>query len=1066
MDLFSGEYSWELNSEDKFDDEAAMMKSKTTGGTMVMWKTSLDKYVSVHQVSSTSFLPIVFSPPGSPISVHFALYLPTAGRDAEYLEQITLLNNCIEDLKAKYEDPIIFLRGDGNTNPNNKARCKIFSYFLSSNLLSQANIGHKTYHHFLGGGSFDSSIDVLLYSSSIPNIESVTKIFCINDHPDMFSHHDAFLSSVLIPVTEPLQPEQDLLTAPRMSHSRKKIIWSEEGIFRYQEEVAAKLSDIRSRWLNPLSKTSLSILLSRTNDILCSAATKTNKSVDLNTKKEMKKVPKEVQVSRSNLKRISRNVSENNLKLARNRHKSLVRKLRSKDDQLHNEKLHSILTSNPSSAFSTIKSAKSGAPVQIPHIMVGERKYVGERVIDGFYDSLTILKSLDSDKLEGSPYHASLMEDYTHIKYLCSHKSDLPPISLEKSSEILTKMKPSVNDIYSITAKHFTNAGTAGHVHFNLLLNAFLIDINNCTVEELNTVFALLLYKGHKKERTLNSSYRTISTCPVLAKGLDMYVRELFIDKWNSQQADTQYQGEGSSHELASLLITETIQYSKFITKQPIFLLFLDAESAFDSVVIPYLVRNLYASGMEGHSVLFMENRLANRATFCEFDKVIAGPIYDEQGLEQGGVASSDLYKLYNNEVLSLAQRSGLGVDLGGPQLHPVSAVGQADDTVIVSNDLFKLEMILHLVLSYCKKYNVKLSSSKTKLLQICPPRQDSFIPYNPIKIDDKTISFVSQAEHVGVIRSVDGNMPNILSRIASFKKALGAITSCGLARGQRTNPTVSLRILSLYGTPVLMSGLGSLLLSSTETAMIDQQFKRTLQNILKLSVASPPSLVHFVAGSLPATALLHLRQLSLFGMVCRLKGDPLHQHAVQVLLTLPATAQSWFIQVRNLHLQYQLPHPLELLETPPTKTGFKKLAKSKVIDYWEQRLRSEASFLPSLTYFHPQFLSLTTPHKLWSTAGQNIYEVSKAKIQLLFLSSQYPCAKRTRHWSPDNPDGICSVTTCKEDKQVESPEHLLLKCPAYSSTRLQLISLGMKTRNPEAHQLFVKFLFSNTKLS
>ena len=161
--------------------------------------------------------------------------------------------------------------------------------------------------------------------------------------------------------------------------------------------------------------------------------------------------------------------------------------------------------------------------------------------------------------------------------------------------------------------------------------------------------------------------------------------------------------------------------------------------------------------------------------------------------------------------------------------------------------------------------------------------------------------------------------------------------------------------------------------------------------------------------------------------------------------------------------MQYQLPHPLELLETPPTKTGFKKLVKSKVIDYWEQRLRSEASFLPSLTYFHPQFLSLTTPHKLWSTAGQNIYEVSKAKIQLLFLSSQYPCAKRTRHWSPDNPDGVCSVTTCKEEKQVESPEHLLLKCPAYSSTRLQLISLGMKTHNPEAHKLFVKFLFSNT---
>ena len=42
-------------------------------------------------------------------------------------------------------------------------------------------------------------------------------------------------------------------------------------------------------------------------------------------------------------------------------------------------------------------------------------------------------------------------------------------------------------------------------------------------------------------------------------------------------------------------------------------MLFLDAKSAFDSVVIPYLVRCLYKSGMNGQSVLYMANRLENR---------------------------------------------------------------------------------------------------------------------------------------------------------------------------------------------------------------------------------------------------------------------------------------------------------------------------------------------------------------------------------------------------------------------------------------------------------------------
>ena len=402
-----------------------------------------------------------------------------------------------------------------------------------------------------------------------------------------------------------------------------------------------------------------------------------------------------------------------------------------------------------------------------------------------------------------------------------------------------------------------------------------------------------------------------------------------------------------------------------------------------------------------------------------------------------------------------------MGVELSSSLT--ISAVGQADDTALIANDLSKLKQILHLVIEYCTKFNVVLSPSKTKLLKVTPPRQRDFEPYNPIIIDGVNIEFVNQAEHVGVIRSVDGNMPNILNRVSSFKKALGAISSCGLAKGHRNNPAASLRILSIFGTPVLMSGLASLYLTSKEITVVDQQFKRTLQNIMKLSISSPQSLVHFVAGSLPGTAILHLRQLSLFGMVCRLKDDPLHQHAVQVLLTSPPTAQSWFIQVRNLLLQYHLPHPLNLLHTPPTKDQFKKLVKSRLIDFWEIKLRSEASFLPSLPYFKPQFLSLTSPHRLWSSAGQNLYEVSKARIQLLFLSSQYPCDERTRHWSVDNPEGICSYERCREAKLVETPEHVLLKCPAYTETRLRLITSSLRTPSPNAHSLFVKFLFSST---
>ena len=265
------------------------------------------------------------------------------------------------------------------------------------------------------------------------------------------------------------------------------------------------------------------------------------------------------------------------LALKKVEHRALIRKCKHKEDMHQNEKLLTLISSKPGSAFKFIKSSRPSSTLQVPYISVGDKKYAGDRVIDGLYESILKLKTIQSDVLEASPLNAELQADYKHIKDLCANKTDLPPISMTVSSDILNRIKPAVSDFFSITANHFINAGTAGYIRFNLLLNIFIIQVNNCSIEELNSVYALLLYKGHNKDRTLDSSYRTISTCPLLAKGLDLYVRDLSIIKWNSQQADTQYQGEGTSHELALLFLTEAIQHSKFSNKLPIFLLFLDA---------------------------------------------------------------------------------------------------------------------------------------------------------------------------------------------------------------------------------------------------------------------------------------------------------------------------------------------------------------------------------------------------------------------------------------------------------------------------------------------------------
>ena len=164
------------------------------------------------------------------------------------------------------------------------------------------------------------------------------------------------------------------------------------------------------------------------------------------------------------------------------------------------------------------------------------------------------------------------------------------------------------------------------------------------------------------------------------------------------------------------------------------------------------------------------------------------------------------------------------------------------------------------------------------------------------------------------------------------------------------------------------------------------------------------------LAGSLPATSILHLRMCSLLGMIARLGSDHiLHKHAIQALLSGHIKSKSWFLSIRLLSRQYNLPDPLLILQSPPSPYQWKRLFKSRIIDYYERKLRDEASLLPSLLFFNPLYMSLSVPHPIWSSANSP-FEVSKAVTVCRMLSGRYRTDMLARHWSLDNPFGYCRL--------------------------------------------------------
>ena len=381
------------------DPELAFVKNRSHGGTMILWRKSLDQFVKILPTETASFLGIVFHPPATQPSLHVSIYLPTSGKESEFIEEISKLRVFIEDILETYPGCPLFIRGDSNVNKNNIARLNIFQDFKSIFNLVCIPLGHNTYHHFQGGGVFDSDIDVVMHSVSDSKLasEKVERVYCQDDFAIINSHHDVIVS-VLELAKNPPEITPAMTEAPNVPNTRERIIWTDESLTQYQELIGQNLSELRIRWLVPSSRTCVSIMIKLTSDILASASSSSNKSISLSSKSSSKtlRIPRAIKSSQNTLLRRCKALKKLpasdpryaaaaiKLKNAKVNHRRVIRACNGSQNFAEDQKMYDILSNNPSSIYRKIKSLKSSSTKPIPFIKVGSEEYHGEQVKDGF----------------------------------------------------------------------------------------------------------------------------------------------------------------------------------------------------------------------------------------------------------------------------------------------------------------------------------------------------------------------------------------------------------------------------------------------------------------------------------------------------------------------------------------------------------------------------------------------------------------------------------------------------------------------------------------------------------
>ena len=107
--------------------------------------------------------------------IHVCLYLPTAGKESDFLSDLAKLRIDIDDLSENANDAAVFIKGDGNSSSKNISRSIVFNNFMNDLGLEKFNFNHPTLGLFKGDFLNQIKGQINYLSSVLPCIKGQIK---------------------------------------------------------------------------------------------------------------------------------------------------------------------------------------------------------------------------------------------------------------------------------------------------------------------------------------------------------------------------------------------------------------------------------------------------------------------------------------------------------------------------------------------------------------------------------------------------------------------------------------------------------------------------------------------------------------------------------------------------------------------------------------------------------------------------------------------------------------------------------------------------------------------------
>ena len=165
----------------------------------------------------------------------------------------------------------------------------------------------------------------------------------------------------------------------------------------------------------------------------------------------------------------------------------------------------------------------------------------------------------------------------------------------------------------------------------------------------MKTCLVTPVFKKKGTSNTDSKNYRD-TVIPVLTKtprvGYQEKIKSLILEKQNNLRRGFT---ENSSPVNTTIILEEYIR-DRQDSQMPAYIAFLDAKPAFN--LHQSLMRKLFHVGVEGNLWTLIGSLHQDAKSAVNWQGQISEKFRVEQGVRQGGILSTDLYKVYNDSLL------------------------------------------------------------------------------------------------------------------------------------------------------------------------------------------------------------------------------------------------------------------------------------------------------------------------------------------------------------------------------------------------------------------------------